>query len=168
MKVVPEPVVGDQPAGADQLYVEAFEALALYVKGIPAQPELGPVTVVVPGNEVVIVTTKVPNGPFPQLFDGTAVTFPELPGVDVNVVPDPELGDQSAGAVQLKVVAFVEVALNVKEIPAQPIVGPVTVAGPGGVQFTVNSTLAKLLVSFDSATTPVHPFVIQPSAQKNK
>lgn len=167
VKDVPEPVLGDQSAGAIQLYDEAFVALVVNVNGDPAQPEPGPVTVAAPGKIFVIVTFSMPKGPFPQLLDGTAVTFPELPGVDVKLVPDPVFGDQSAGAVQLNEVAPVEVALNVNEAPRQPEPGPVTTAVPGSVQFTVNCVAEILLVSFDSDTTPVHPFVIHPSAQKN-
>ena len=69
--------------------------------------------------------------PFPQLLDGVAVTFPELPGVDVKLVPDPVFGDQSAGAVQLNDDAFEAVALNVNGIPIQPEPGPLITAEPG-------------------------------------
>ena len=136
VKLVPDPVFGDQSAGAVQTNDEAFEEVALNVNGTPIQPEPGPEIVAGPGKEVT-VTLLLPAVPFPQPLDGVAVTFPELPGVDVKLVPEPEFGDQSAGAVQLNDVAFVEVALNVNGTPVQPEPGPVIVAAPGkGVTVT--------------------------------
>lgn len=131
VNVDPEPVFGDQPAGAVQLNDVAFEEVALNVIGVPPQPELEPVTAAAPGTDAVTVTLLLPAEPVPQLLDGVAVTVPELPGVDVKLVPDPVVGDQPAGAVQLNDVALEELAVNVNGDPAQPEPEPVTVATPG-------------------------------------
>jgi hypothetical protein len=173
VKLEPEPDVGDQPAGAVQLYELAFVAEAVKVIGVPAQPELLPFTVAVPGNADT-VTFLLPGVPLPQLFDGVAVTLPELPGVEVKLEPEPVLGDHPAGVVQLNELAFVADAVKVIEVPAHPELLPETVAAPGAVQVTVIGRYTKLLHSSDSLTVPKQLLQFEPalqfppSAQKNK
>jgi hypothetical protein len=59
--------------------------------------------------------------PFPQIFVGFANTEPVLPGVVVKVVPSPNHGVQSIGAVQVKFVAFAAETVKVKGIPGLPV-----------------------------------------------
>lgn len=137
MKLEPVYVLGVQPDGVVQLKDVALGADAVKVMGVPAVPELRPLTTAWPGIGV-IVTFLIPGDPFPQLFRGVAVILPELPGVLVKLEPVPVVpvpGIQPDGVVQLKLWAFAAEAVNVIGVPTQPIAELETVAEPGSVQF---------------------------------
>lgn len=107
------------------------------VIALPAHPELFPLMVAAPISGF-IVTDLLTEVPIQKLFVGVATILPELPGVEVKVIPEPAFGIQSIGNDQLKFVAPGAEALNVIAVPAQPTLAPFIVASPGTTIISTN------------------------------